>query len=65
MKMSRMAIPHHLTEWLSSWFINRTDRLQMNSSIGHSRTFKEGLNPGLRPFTPPFHNLHKRSPGRI
>ena len=32
-----------ITEWLSSWFMNRTTGIQVNLSIGPSRTFLEDL----------------------
>ena len=47
MKMSKMGVPRHFTEWLSSWFINRTARARVNGSIFLSRTFKEGLPKGF------------------
>ena len=46
MKMSMMGVPRRFTEWLSSWFINRTARERLNGSIDTSRTFREVLLQG-------------------
>ena len=54
-KMSKMGVPCRFTEWLSSWFINRTAIVQVNGSIKPSRTLQEGQPLGLHSI----HNLHK------
>ena len=46
MKMSKIGVPRHFTEWLSSWFINRTASVRVNGSIDPSSTCKEGLPQG-------------------
>ena len=46
MKMSKIGAPRRFTEWLSSWFIDRTARVRVAGSIGRCRTFKEGLPQG-------------------
>ena len=40
MNISKIGVLIRFTEWLSSWFINRTVRVRVNGSMGPSRTFK-------------------------
>ena len=51
MKMSKMGVPNRFTESFSSWFLNRTPRMQVNGTIGLSRTFKTVLTHGSVLFT--------------
>ena len=44
--MPTMGVPRRITEWLSTSFTNRTDRLRVNVSIGPSRTFNKGRTQG-------------------
>ena len=43
MNMSKMGVPRDFTEWLSSLFINCTDRVRVKSPLGLFGTFKKGL----------------------
>ena len=42
MQRSNISVPLRLTQWLSSLFIIRTNRVRLNGSIGLSRIFNEG-----------------------
>ena len=45
-KMSMMGVLSRFTEWLSTWLMNRTDRVKAKGSIGPTRNSTEGLPQG-------------------